>query len=62
MDNSLCISSQAMSNCGDVASMGDFADEDFIDTGVDLDMGSGPEFGWNTWDDACAWESSAGLS
>ena len=41
VDNSLCISSQAMSNYGDVASMGEFADEDFIDTGFDSDMGSG---------------------
>ena len=41
----------------DVASMGDFADEDFIDTGLDSDMGSGAEFGWNTRNDACAWES-----
>ena len=39
VDNSLCISSQAMSNYRDVASMGDFADEDFIDTGFDSDMG-----------------------
>ena len=37
--------------------MGDFADEDFIDTGFDSDMGSGAEFEWNTRNDACAWES-----
>ena len=57
VDNSICISSQVMSNYRDVASMGDFADEDFIDTGFDSDMGSGAEFGWNTRNDACAWES-----
>ena len=57
VDNSLCNSSQAMSNYRDVASMGDFADEDFIDTGFDSDMGSGAEFEWNTRNDACAWES-----
>ena len=57
VDNSLCNSSQAMSNYGDVASMGDFADEDFIDTGFDSDMGSGAEFEWNTRHDTCAWES-----
>ena len=53
VDNSLCNSSQAMSNYRDVASMGDFADEDFIDTGFDSDMGSGAEFDSH----ACAWES-----
>ena len=37
--------------------MGDFADEDFIDTGFDSDMGSGAEFEWNTRNDAYAWES-----
>ena len=58
VDNSLCISSQEMSSYVDVASMGDFDDEDFIDaTGFDSDMGSGAEFGWNTWNDACTWES-----
>ena len=57
VDNSLCISSQAMSNYRDVASMGDFADEDFIDTGFDSDMDSGADFGWNTRNDAYAWES-----
>ena len=46
-----------ISNYRDVASMGDFADEDFIDTDFDSDMGSGAEFGWNTQNDACAWES-----
>ena len=56
-DNSLCVSSQAISNYRDVASMGDFSDEDFIDTDFDSDMGSGAEFGWNTRNDACAWES-----
>ena len=58
MDNSLCISNQAMSSYEDVASMGDFDYEDFSDTtGFDSDMGCGVEFGWNTWNDACAWES-----
>ena len=38
-----------MSNYRDVASMSDFADEDFIDTGA--------EFEWNTRHDACTWES-----
>ena len=57
VDNSLYISSQAISNYRDVAYLGDFADEDFIDTDFDSDMGSGAEFGWNTRNDACAWES-----
>ena len=57
VDNSLCISSQAMSIYEDVASMGDFDDEDFSDTGYDSDMGSRAEFGWKTWNDACPWES-----
>ena len=34
VDNSLCLSGQAMSSYRDVAYMGDFADEDFIDTGT----------------------------
>ena len=47
-----------MSSYEDVASMGDFDDEDFSDTtGFDSDMGSWAEFGWNTRNDACAWES-----
>ena len=57
LDNSLCISSQAMSHYRDVASVDDFADEDFIDTGFDSDMGSGAEFEWDTRNDACACES-----
>ena len=44
VDNSLCISSPAMSSYEDVDSMGDFHDEDFSDTGCDSDMGSGAEF------------------
>ena len=36
--------SPAMSSYEDVASMGDFHDEDFSDTGCDSDMGSGAEF------------------
>ena len=51
VDNSLCISSQAMSSYEDVASMGDSMgdfDFDFSDTGCDSDMGSGAEFGWQT--------------
>ena len=47
VDNSLCLSSQTMSSYRDVAYMGDFADEDFIDTGFDSDMGSEAEFEWN---------------
>ena len=57
VDNSLCLSSQAMSSYSDVAYMSDFADEDFIDTGFDSDMGSEEEFEWNTRNDAHAWES-----
>ena len=57
VDNGLCISSQIVSSYGDVASIGDFVDEDFIDTGFDSDMGSGAEFRWNTRDDACTSES-----
>ena len=56
VDNSLCLSGQTMSSHRDVAYMGDFADEDFIDTGFDLDMGSEAEFEWNAWNGACAWE------
>ena len=56
-DNKLCISSQTMSSYEDVACMGDFVDEDFIDGGFDSDMGSGAEFSWTTRDDACEWES-----
>ena len=29
--------------------MSDFDDEDFIDTDVDSDAGSGMKFEWNTW-------------
>ena len=54
VDNSLCLSSQTMSSYKDVAYMGDFADEDFIDTGFDSDMGSEAEFEWKTWNDAYA--------
>ena len=57
VDDSLCISSQAMSSYEDVASMGDFDDEVFSDTGCDTDMGSRAEFGWQTQNDTCAWES-----
>ena len=57
VDNSLCLASQAMSSNRDVAHMGDFADEDFNDTGFDSDMGSVVEFQWNTRNDAYAWES-----
>ena len=57
VDNSLCLSGQTMSSFRDVAYMGDFADEDFIDTGFDSDMGSEAEFKWNARNDACAWES-----
>ena len=57
VDNSLCLSSQAMSSYSNVAYMGDFADEDFIDTGFDSDMGSEAAFEWNTWNDAHTWES-----
>ena len=46
-----------MSSYRDVAYMGDFANEDFIDTGFDSDMGTEAEFEWNTWNDAYAWES-----
>ena len=49
VDNSLCLSSQAMSSYSDVAYMGDFVDEDFIDTGFDSDMGSEAEFEWESW-------------
>ena len=35
-----------------------FDSEDFNDAiGFDSDVGSGAELEWNTWDDACAWES-----
>ena len=54
VDNSLCLSSQTISSYKDVAYIGDFADEDFIDTG--FDMGSEAEFEWKTRNDACAWE------
>ena len=58
VDNGLCISSQEMSSYEDVASMADFDYADFSDaTSFGSDMGSGAEFGWNTWNDACAWES-----
>ena len=58
VDDSLCGSSQEMSSYVDVASMGDFDGEDFNDaTGFDLDVGSMAELEWNTWDDACSWES-----
>ena len=57
VDNSLCLSSQTMSSYKDVAYMGDFADEDFIDTEFDSDMGSEAEFEWKTRNDAYAWES-----
>ena len=57
VDNSLCLSSQTMSSYEDVAYMGDFADEDFIDTGFDSDTGSEAEIEWNARNDACAWES-----
>ena len=53
VDDSLCISSKEMSSYVDVASMGDFKDA----TSFDSDVGSGAELEWNTWDDACAWES-----
>ena len=56
VDNCLCLSSQTMSSYKDVAYMGDFADEDFIDTGFDSDMGSEVEFEWKTRNDAYAWE------
>ena len=57
VDNSLCLSSQTMASYKDVAYMGDFADEDFIDTEFDSDMGSEAEFEWNTRNDTYAWES-----
>ena len=53
----LCNSSYTMSSYEDVAYMGDFVDEDFMDTGFDSDIGSEAEFRWTTLDDACAWES-----
>ena len=40
-DDKLCISSYTMSSYEDVAYMGDFGDEDFMDTGFDSDIGSG---------------------
>ena len=58
VDNSLGISNQDNSSYVDVASIGDFDSEDFDDTtGFDSDVGSVAELEWNTWDDACAWES-----
>ena len=69
VDNSLCISNQDRLSYVDLASIGDFDSEDCDDAiGFDLDEGSVAELEWNTWDDACAWESqnasgfSAGLS
>ena len=58
VDSSLCISNQDNLSYVDVASMGDFDSEDFDDAiGFDSDEGSMAELEWNTWDDACAWES-----
>ena len=53
----LCNSSYTMSSYEEVAYMGDFVDEDIMDTGFDSDIGSEAEFRWTTRDDACAWES-----
>ena len=57
VDNGLCLSSQTMSSYKDVAYMGHFPDEDFIDTGFDSDMGSEAEFEWKTQNDVYAGES-----
>ena len=58
MDNSLCISNQDKLSYVDVASMSDFDSEVFDDAiDFDSDEGSVAELEWNTWDDACAWES-----
>ena len=58
VDNSLCMSNQDNLSYVDVASMGDFDSEDSDDAiGFDSDEGSVAELEWNTWDDACAWES-----
>ena len=53
----LCNSSYNMSSYEDVAYMGDFVDEDFMETGFDSDIGSEAQFRWTTRDDACTWES-----
>ena len=60
----LCNSSYTMSSYEDLAYMGDFVDEDFMDTGFDSDIGSEAEFRWTTRDDACTWESwrASGIS
>ena len=52
---------QLLPNKGEVACMSDFDDEDFNDTGFDLDVGSGMEFEWNTRDDTYTWESENSL-
>ena len=53
----LCNSSYTMSSYDNDTYLGDFVDEDFMDTGSDSDIGSEAEFRWTTRDDACAWES-----
>ena len=53
----LCNASYTISSYEDVAYMGDFVDEDFMDTGFYSDIGSEAEFRCTTRGDACAWES-----
>ena len=57
MDNSLCMSEQDSLSYVDVASIGNFDNEDTDDDiGFKSDEGSLAELKWNTWDEACALE------